>query len=528
MNEQISVRLQFGLIALGIGLIVVGVASLVLLLRLRPGQHTEDAVRRVVRNSAFPLGIQFVVRAVDFAFAMVLYRMAAQDAVGDYHLAALLVVLYLGTISEWGLSTLLTREVARDPSAIRHSFGTALVLRLGLALLSLPLALLAVVLTAGLERWGLIAEAITGRGMTLVLLLALTLVPSALASAVTAIFVAMERPLIPAVANLFNNALSTGVRVLALVLNFGVIGVAWGALAATVINALVFVWLLRRHFGWPGWGWDGSLAGSMLLAAFPLMLNNLLVVAFFRFDMFIVKAFQGSDAVANYNAAYQVAQLGLIVPPIVVNALFPRFSRQARDDPAGLARGYRLTLRVLLVLVLPFTVITSVLAPAAVRLLAGPEYVPVAAPALAVLIWFLPLSFVNGIAQYVLIALNRQGAITRAFAVTAAFNFAANLLLVPRWGIAAAALVTIVSELVLYVPFRRILRSELSDVGVAPLLVRPAAAALLAGAAILPLRDQPVVAVMVGALVYGMVLWLLGAFTEEDQRLVDRLLGRTG
>ena len=528
MTPYISERLQLGLVLLGAVLAAAGAASLLLLFRVGTTARREDAVRRVLRNSAMPLGIQLVVRAIDFAFAMVLYRMATQEAVGDYNLAALLVVLYLGTISEWGLSTLLTREVARDPLAIGQTFGTALVLRLGLALLSIPLAALVVGLTTGLAQSRLIAEAISGQGALLVLILALTLVPAAAASAVTAIFIAMERPVVPALANLLNNVLSTALRVMALVVGLGVIGVAWAALAATVVNALVFLWLLRRFFGWPGWGWDRGMAGSMLLAAFPLMLNNLLMVAFFRFDMFIVKAFRGSDAVANYNAAYQVAQLGLIVPPIVVNALFPRFSRQARDDRAGLARGFELTLRVLLLLVLPFSAAISALAPTAIRLLAGEEYVARGAPALAILIWFLPLSFVNGIAQYVLIALNRQSTITRAFALTALFNIAANLLLVPRWGLPAAALTTIGSELVLYIPLRRVMRSELPHTRVLPVLWRPALGAFALAAAMLPLRGQPAAAIAAGTVVYGIVLWASGALTGEDRRLVRRLLGRPG
>ncbi len=526
MTPHISERLQLGLVLLGAVLAAAGAASLFLLLRLGTTARREDAMRRALRNSALPLGIQLLVRAIDLAFAMVLYRMATQEAVGDYSLAALLVVLYLGTISEWGLSTLMTREVARDPRAIGQSFGTVLVLRLGLALLSVPLAVMVVGLTTGLARSGLIVEAITGQGAVLVAILALTLVPAAAASAVTAIFIAMERPVVPAIANLLNNVLSTALRVLALVVGLGVIGVAWAALAATVINAFVFLWLLRRFFGWPGWGWDRDLAGSMLLAAFPLMLNNLLMVAFFRFDMFIVKAFGGSEAFANYDAAYRVAQLGLIVPPIVVNALFPRFSRQARDDRAGLARGFQLTLRVLLLLVLPFSAAISAIAPTAIRLLAGEEYVAQGAPALAILIWFLPLSFVNGIAQYVLIALDRQATITRAFALTALFNIAANLLLVPTWGLPAAALATIASEVVLYIPFRRVMRSELPHTPVIPVLWRPAVAAFALAVVMLLLREQPAAALAAGAVAYGVVLWASGAFTREDRTLVRRLLGR--
>src|SRR3712207_3888152 len=122
-------------------LVIIGVVAVVLLVRSGKATREEDVVRRLVRNSALPLLLQLVVRVIDLGFIQVFYRLLAKDAAGEYELAALLVTLYLGTISEWGLGILLTRELARDRRAITSTFGTALLLRLGLAIMALPLAL---------------------------------------------------------------------------------------------------------------------------------------------------------------------------------------------------------------------------------------------------------------------------------------------------------------------------------------------------------------------------------------------------
>ena len=505
---------------------MIGGSTLVLLVRTGRVEREADVARRLLRNSALPLIIQLLVRGIDFAFVLVFYRLVAREAMGEYELAAVLVSLYLGTISEWGLGILVTRELARDRTAIAGTFGTALLLRLGLSLAALPAALLMIGGFQGLAALDLASYGISSRGALLIGILVLTLLPGAFGSAVTAVFLATERPILPALANLLNNVLSTALRLLALLLGFGVVGVAWAALVATVANAGVFTWLMRRHFGWPGWHWDGDLARGMLLAAFPLMLNSLLVVVFFRFDIVVIQLAHGNQAVAAYSIAYKVPPIALILPPIVVNALFPRFSRQALDDRAGLLRGYRFTVRVLLLIALPLAAMVSLLAPVIVPLIGGRQYGAEAARALAILIWFVPLSYVNGIAQYVLIALDRQGAITRAFALTAVFNLGANILLVPWWGIAAAALTTVASEFVLYLPFRRVLREELGAAPLWVLLWRPALAALGSAAGMLALRAQPVLALLVGLGCYGLLLWALGVFTADDRLLVRRLLGR--
>ena len=530
MILSLTPLLQLGLAAFAVSLIAIGALTVGLLWRATPGAHTEDTARRILHNSTLPLGIQLLVRAIDFAFVAIFFRVLAgqEAALGDYELAALLVTLYLGTISEWGLQTLLTREVARDPAAIAQSFGTALLLRFALAFAMLPVAFLVIGAYAGLQEIGVASSTFSSRATLLVAILTLTLVPGALGSAITSVFVAMERPILPALANLGNNVASALLRLAALLLGFGVVGVAWAALAATLLNAGVFIALLRRHFGWPGWGWDRSLAGQMLRAAFPLMLNSLLVGVFFRFDTFVVKMYQGSEGVLHYGAAYKVAQLALILPPIVVNALFPLFSRQALADRAALLRSYRLAVRLLLIGALPFAAIVSILAPSIVALFFGASLVGGAAPALALLIWFVPLSYVNGIAQYVLIALNRQGTITWAFALTAIFNLATNLWLAPRWGLAAPALITVASEMVLYLPFRRALSRDLGGVGLGELLWRPAAATLACAAIVALLRGQPLLAAVVGLGVYAGILWAIGGVTAEDRRLGRRLLGRAG
>jgi O-antigen/teichoic acid export membrane protein len=116
-----------------------------------------------------------------------------------------------------------------------------------------------------------------------------------------------------------------------------------------------------------------------------------------------------------------------------------------------------------------------------VALFWGPGFLPDSAIALRILIWFLPLSFFNGLTQYVLIAIGRQARITLAFACAALFNVGANLLLVPRYSYVAAAWITIVSEVVLLVPFLLALRGRLSAGAALGAALRPFPAALVAG-----------------------------------------------
>ena len=500
-----------------------------------------NAARRIFKNSAVTFALRMLVKTLDMIVLFILAGTLAAGVLGDYDLAALLVGQYLVIFTEFGLGVLLTREVARDPGAAQRLFGTTLALRLLLVLVgALPVALL----VAGV--YALLGQPLSPAGATAVFVLLLTLVPGAYSGAVTALYNASERMEVPALLELVTAALNFLARIAVIALAPSIVGLAWAAVAVSTVTAGAFFGLQRRHFFAPSLTFDRTALRALLPVALPLMLNNLLSAVFFRFDVFIVRAFGGEAAtllVAQYTRPYQLLNIAMIVPPAVTFAVFPLLARRAGGDRAGFATAQNRTLQILLALAFPLAMGLTVLAHDLIQLFTRAQfhdYQP-SVVVLAILAWFLPLSFANGLLQYALIALDRQRAITRAFVIGALFNLVANLIAVPvaafgfgqpAWGLYAAAGITILSELVLYLVFRPLLREE----GLPPPLValswRPAVAALAMGAAMLALKallpDWPgsVAAALVAPLVYGGALWASGGIGPEERALARRILGR--
>ena len=67
----------------------------------------------------------------------------------------------------------------------------------------------------------------------------------------------------------------------------------------------------------------------------------------------------------------------------------------------------------------------------------------------------------NSLTQYVLVALDLQRRITRAFVVAVAFNIIANSILISVFSYRAAAITTIASELALFIPFALMMQEGL-------------------------------------------------------------------
>jgi O-antigen/teichoic acid export membrane protein len=544
MAPVLSTNLQLALAAIAALLPVLAIGAW--LWRRLYRADSASTARRVFKNSAVPFVTRLIVRALDLVFAVILLSTLPPEAVGPYTFAALLVVQYFGTIAEFGLGVLLTREVARDAGAGPRLFSATLVLRWLLSAAAFPAAGLLIGGYALLGNLGL-GEAIGETGSAAIWVLLLTLIPGAYSSAVTALYNAAERMEVPAFVELITAIISLFARVAVLMLGFGILGLAWAAVAVSLVTAAIYLALQLRDFFSPTLGWDGALVRQLVPQAFPLMLNNLLGAVFFRFDTMIVKAFgggQGDLLVAQYNVAYQILGVALIVPPVVTFAVFPILARRAAGDRVAMAEAQRRTLQALLLIAFPAAVCLGVLSEELVTLFTrrnAAEYLPTSAVALAILAWFLPLSFANGLIQYVLIAANRQGAITRAFFVGALFNLAANLiaiplatnvLLRPELGLYAAAVITILSEVVLLALFLPLLRGE----GLAPPLLglswRPLGAALLMAAVMLAIRaawpGASWLGLLAGPPAYLAGLWALGAFGAEERALARRILGARG
>ena len=472
--------------------------------------------RRVARNTAAPLAATVVERGLGLLLAMYAARVLGPGGVGAYNVAQN-VWKFASDIADFGLGTLLTRDVARDrPSAAQRTATTG-GLRLVLAAVCAPAAVLVALL------YGDRAIFIT------VVLLAAGLFPAAIAGALSAVFAGHERMTTPAAVQLVGGVLTAALGFAVLAVGWGIIGLGGVSLAVSLLTALLFLWLVRRRYFTPRIALASRALRAQLREAWPLMLNNLLNSIFFRSDIQVLGAFRGVSAVGHYGNAFRIIDAIGLLPSRFVLALFPVLSRRAAPGDATFLGVYRLAVKLLLGLAVPIALGITVLAEDITRLFWGARFLPESAIALQILVWYVPGSFWNGLTQYVLIAIGRQRWITGGFFLATAFNVGANLLLVPRYGLVAAAWTTVASEVVLFVPFAVIVRRSLGTLPVRrealpPLIGGLAGAAIALGVSRL---GGPSLVVAAAALSVYAGVWLAQRpLDREEQQLVAGLWRR--
>lgn len=526
-----TVRFKYSPLSFKLGAFTTFIAAMVLVLilgvyawRYAYRESAEDsAARRVAKNSFTAIMLNLMTKALDLAFAMLMARVLGPEGVGRYYFAVV-IFAWFDVFTSFGLQTLLTREVARDRTqANRYLFNTTL-LRIGLGVAAIP-ALAGFIAVFQMVS----ASKLTPDTIITIALLYIGLLPSSLAVGLTGLFYAYEKAEYPAAITVVTVLVKIAIGVPVLVLTQSIIGLAATSIVVNTITLGILAALATRMFFRPRWESDRTLQRSMLSESFPLMINNLLSALFFKVDVTLLKPLKGDTPVGWYNQAYKWVDALNVIPAYFTFALFPVLSRQATEDRDGARRSYHLAIKLLVMLALPVAVFTTFFARELTTLITfgDPRFQPDSTIALQLMIWSIPFGWINSVTNYVLIALGLQRKLTNAFLIGLGFNVIANLIFIPLYSYKAAAVITILSELVEGSAFYWYIRKSIGPVPWAGLLwkVVGASAAMLGAMAVLS-PVSGLLALVAGFVVYPVVLVALRAFGPEERAALAPVMPR--
>jgi O-antigen/teichoic acid export membrane protein len=187
---------------------------------------------------------------------------------------------------------------------------------------------------------------------------------------------------------------------------------------------------------------DGSNPRGAIGSVIPIGAGIVLSALYFRIDVFLVQASQGTAAVGLYNAVFRLVEaLRLFPAAVLAVALQVIFQTRSRD----------VLVRLSSILTAAAVVASAVLwvgADRAIPLLYGSRYAT-AVPAFRVLLLAFPLMSLNYALTHQLIGWHGHRAYAVMCGLALIFNVGVNLKLIPLLGIVGAAWSTVATELVI-------------------------------------------------------------------------------
>ncbi len=354
------------------------------------------------------------------------------------------------------------------------------------------------------------------------------MVISGMSKGVTGLFYVYEKAEVPAAMTTATTILKVGFGVVVLLLGYSFVGLAAVSILTNLITLAVLGLLAARSFALGGpWRVDWSLQRRMVRLGYPLMLIHLLQTVFISVDVYLLRTMldNGEEVVGWYSSAYKWFNALQIVPSFFTLALFPIISREIERSMEAARRMYQMALKIMLLLALPTAAITTFLAYPLVQLLGGDEFLPHGAIALQIVIWSIPIGWLNSVTNYVLIALGLERMQPRAFALAVGFNIVANAVLIPLYSYVAASVTTVLSEVVLLLVFDYYLRQKMAGLEWRRLVIRPfLAAAIMVGLMVLCYPINEWLAAVVGGAAYLIGLWVFRVIGDDEKQILRAIL----
>jgi O-antigen/teichoic acid export membrane protein len=406
---------------------------------------------RVLVNSALQLqthGIRIVSSAL---VAVLVGRFWGVDALG-YYTSITVVAGLLSFLFDPGLSGLLLREVAREPSNTRSLLSTALAL---LTLGALPSAIVTT----------LLAWLVVGGGPTTAeaaLAASAWLVIGGFNAVFTAIYHATARMDL-------ETKIITVERMIALLLAVVVIATTRsmflliGTLVVARIAALAInLSRIRKMIGAPRLNFDRVAMGRMLAAGVPFWSHNLFTILYAQQSVLLLTLLSSSREVGLYQSAAVIYHQAPIAATAFNRALFPSLARawQAHDR-FTVRRGLRDSLAGTTASGILLALASALAAEPLITALYGEAFRP-AVVAFWIFALAMPFAFVNSSLGTGLTVMGRQRLRASVSLVGVVLSVGLNLVLIPRYGFLGAAAETPITGAVmvtlLAIGCRRVIR----------------------------------------------------------------------
>jgi O-antigen/teichoic acid export membrane protein len=472
-----------------------------------------NIVRKIFQNSLWLFSAQVGGRLFGVAVTMALTRYLGIQDFGRYSLIYAFCGIF-GVMTDIGIDTILVREASRSPEKAGVLMGNGMIIKAAFSLLALVAA-------GGLAQ----LMGVPGESVRLILLASLSFLASPL-TLYSAMYQSQLRLRYPALFNLAGRALALLFVLFALYAHGDLGCIVLALLGATFAQALLTVWVSHRFFR-PVFRIDAGLCRNLVSQAWPLALNNLLLVLILRVDQIMIQRLcpNGDYQLGLYSAAVRYCELFHVLPAVYFASVFPLLSRLTDREDDKFRRLYTLSLKYLTLAITPVVLFSLCNAAWIMSLLFGETFAG-AAGVMEVLIGSEVFVFLTWVVVNTAVSSGRQRVVPTLTLASLAANVGLNLWLIPRHGAQGAAGASLISY-GLVLPLTGIVNG-LRPVALAFLrtAIRPAAGAFLLW---LLLSWLPPGWALSGAVVFAgfpVLMFLLGALGREDIHLLRQAFQR--
>lgn len=398
-----------------------------------------STARRIVKNTGILSISQIISYILIFFYTISIARFLGAEGFGILSFALAFSGIF-SIFSDLGLSTLTVREVSRNKSLANKYLGNILLLKIILAFLTFGLIALFVNLSGYPQETTVV-----------VYFVSISTILTSIFGIFYSIFQAFEKMEYQSLGQILNSILMFCGIFLGISLGFNVSEFSFIYLLSSVITLVFTLSIYIWKFSSLKIEIDIGFWKQTIKEALPYGFAGIFVVVYYWIDSVMLSFMVGNEIVGWYNAAYKFIYFFLSFYSIFIISIFPVMSSFYKTSHKSLKFAFERSFKYLLIISIPITIFTTLLATRIILLVYGTDYIP-SIIALQVLIWTIIFMFINGLAGNLLGSVNKQMIVTKITGFGAISNILLNIILIQKFSYIGASFATVITEFVL-MPF---------------------------------------------------------------------------
>lgn len=438
-----------------------------------------------------------------------LFRYLGPFGSGQYNFV-LSYVMFFSIVVDFGVLQFITKKISEQPEKAKEYFYEFFKFELLVAFI-LYLTLVCVAWLNGFPTVVFYAIGLAGLG----------LFANALTYPFLAVMTAFQDLKKVALINFLNSLVNIAVIFLAIYFKKYIVFLSSVQLAFGVLSLILYLYFCKKYIGKINLisivkNYTFSNLTSIFKYSWPFALLVGFSAIYNRIDVIIITKFLGYEQTGLYSAAYKFFDLLNFFPASVSHVLFPLFAMLMAGKQLTLVReNIEKYLRVMIFAALPVAVGGTLLSKNLISLVAGEQFAS-SAEVLSILIWAVCILFIYiPLNSLVISQLTKKAMVVTG--VNVLVNILGNFILVPKFGIKAAAFMTVFSETIQAVFYFYFVKTNIVEFDFVKYLLKPVFAAAIMGIFIFLIKGLGLFfALSGGSLVYLLTLFIVGFFRQEE------------
>lgn len=472
-----------------------------------------DTARRIAKNTVLLLVSQIVVSILFFLSMLYAARYLGATGFGILSTALALTAI-LGLFSDLGLNTLTTREVSRNTSLADKYLPNMLLMKLVLAFVTFG----SIALVSNLFY--------SQEVLHVVYILALSTILDSFSSTFYSIFQAYEKMEYQALGKALGSFLLFAGTIISIYYGLTVLAFAYVYFFTSLIILVYASIVCVQKFLLPKVEVDLKFWKIIIPKALPLSLVLIFGVVYFRIDMVLLSIIKGSTAAGIYSAAYRLMDFMTFVPVVFTTSILPVMSKFYLSSKDSLKISYKLSFKYMVILGLPIAVGITILAKNIILLIYTADFEQ-SIFSLQILIWTIPVLFLTYLLSTVITSINKQNVLCKVMFLSMLANIVLNLTLIPIFSYLGSSLVTLISELIVFVLCFYYVSRFVCKIEIQNLILKPTVASIVMGLFIVYVHINLFLTILFAFCIYLAVLIILKTFSKEELVLFKNILGRS-